>query len=87
MNRSIIPAIALTAIVCACSLVQSCSDTGSQTTYTTTGAPGDPSAQTTTTTTTTTDEPDSIVGSTLHTAGTIIAAPFRLIGDALSIVF
>ncbi len=87
MNKSVIPAIALTAIVCAFSLLQSCSDTRSQTTYTTTtGAPGDPPAQTTTTTTTT-DQPDSVVGSTANTVGTIIAAPFRLIGDALSIVF
>jgi hypothetical protein len=42
---------------------------------------------TTTTYTTTTDDHDSILGSTAHAAGTIIAAPFRLVGDALSIVF
>jgi|SRR5258707_15502602 hypothetical protein len=41
----------------------------------------------TTTYTTTTSEPDSVVGSTAHAAGTIIAAPFRLVGDALSIIF
>jgi hypothetical protein len=44
----------------------------------------------TTTTYTTTDDQeshDSVVGSTVHAAGTIIAAPFRLVGDALSIVF
>jgi hypothetical protein len=40
-----------------------------------------------TTTYTTTSEPDSVVGSTAHAAGTIIAAPFRLVGDALSIIF
>jgi|SRR5579862_4056470 len=42
---------------------------------------------TTTYTTTTTSEPDSVVGSTAHAAGTIIAAPFRLVGDALGIIF
>ncbi len=87
MKKSPFPAIAVTAILCVCPMLQSCSDTSSQTTYTTTSEPGDTPAQTTTTTTTTTDEPDSIVGSTAHTAGTIIAAPFRLVGDALSIVF
>ena len=86
MKKRTIPAIALAAIFCACPILQSCSDTSSQTTYTTTGASSDSPAQTTTTTTTTTDEPDSIAGSTLHTAGTIIAAPFWLVGDALSIV-
>jgi hypothetical protein len=39
-----------------------------------------------TTTYTTTSEPDSVVGSTAHAVGTIIAAPFRLVGDAISIV-
>jgi hypothetical protein len=42
---------------------------------------------TTTTSSTTTDDHDSVVGSTAHAAGTIIAAPFRLVGDALSIIF
>ena len=46
-----------------------------------------PYSDTTTTYTTTTSEPDSVVGSTAHAAGTIIAAPFRLVGDALSIIF
>ena len=35
---------------------------------------------------TTRTEPDSVVGSTAHAVGTIIAAPFRLVGDAISIV-
>jgi len=87
MKKSAIPAIARAALLCACPILQSCSDTSSQTTYATTSAPGDTPPQTTTTTTTTTDEPDSIVGSTVHAAATIIAAPFRLVGDALSIVF
>ena len=51
--------------------------------------PAYPETTTTYTTTTTASEPehDSVVGSTAHAAGTIIAAPFRLVGDALSIVF
>jgi len=86
MKRPTISLIALTVIVCACPFLQSCSDTSTQTTYTTTSEPGAP-VQTTTTTTTTTGQPDSVVGSIVHTTGTIIAAPFRLVGDALSIVF
>jgi hypothetical protein len=35
---------------------------------------------------TTRTEPDSVVGSTAHAVGTIIAAPFRLVGDAIGIV-
>ena len=49
--------------------------------------PATSSTTTTTTYTTTDDDHDSVVGSTAHAAGTIIAAPFRLVGDALSIVF
>ena len=40
----------------------------------------------TTTTTKTSDEPDSVVGSVAHAVGTIILFPFRLIGDALSLI-
>lgn len=86
MKRSTIQAAALAALLCACPILQACSDTSSQTTYTTTNAPGDPVAQTTTTTTTS-DEPDSVVGSTAHAAGTIIAAPFRIVGDTLGVIF
>ena len=86
MKTPTIRAIALTAILCACPLLAGCSDTSSQTTYTTTTAPGDP-PQTTTSTTTTTDEPDSVVGSTAHAAGTIVAAPFRIVGDTLGVIF
>ena len=88
MKKSIISAIALTAIFCACPILQSCSDTSSQTTYTTTSDPGlYSSAETTTTTTTTTNEPESVVGSTADAAGAIIAAPFEIVGDALGIIF
>ena len=43
-------------------------------------------SKSTTTTTTTSDEPDSVVGSVAHAVGTIILFPFRLIGDALSLI-
>jgi hypothetical protein len=86
MRKSIISTISLSAILCACLALQSCADTSTQTTYET--APGDPAvASTTTTTYTTTDQPDSVIGSTANAAGTIIAAPFRLVGDALGIIF
>jgi hypothetical protein len=108
MNKSIISAIAATAIFCAAPLLQSCSDTSSRTTYTTTSDPGyySPSensrttytttsdsgyyapSETTTTTTTRSDEPDhSVVGATADAAGTIVEAPFRIVGDTLGILF
>jgi hypothetical protein len=85
MKLPIVAAIGLGAILCGCLMLESCADTSSQTTYTT-AAPGEPPVETTTTTTTT-EEPDSVVGSTAHAAGTIIAAPFRIVGDALSVIF
>jgi hypothetical protein len=86
MKKSIISIVSISAMLCACVALQSCADTTTQTTYS--SAPGEPPAESTTTTTyTTTDDDDSVVGSTAHAAGTIIAAPFRLVGDALSIVF
>ncbi len=80
--------------------VQACSS-GSRTTQTTvmrTGAPPqyayasseslDPRpSETTTTTTTTTKRPDSLLGATTHAVGTAIALPFRLVGDALGLIF
>ena len=88
MKKSIISAIAVTAIFCACPLLQSCSDTSSQTTYTTTSDPGYYSpSETTTTTTTSSNEPDSVVGATADAAGTIVEAPFRIVGDTLGILF
>ncbi len=86
MNKSIISAIALTAMLSVCPILQSCSDTSSQTTYTTTSDPGYgyAPAQSTTTTTTTTNPPDDVVGST---ADTIIDAPFRIVGDTVGLIF
>jgi len=89
MKKSTISAIALSAIFCAFPMIQSCADTSSQTTYTTTSDPGygySP-AETTTTTTTTRNEPDSVVGATADTAGAIVAAPFEIVGDTLGIIF
>ena len=107
MKKSIISTLGLGAIFCAGLMLQSCSDTRTETyesgpyAYESSTYAGDPyaygpyayetpvetSRTTTYTTTTTDDDHDSIVGSTAHAAGTIIAAPFRLVGDALSIVF
>lgn len=87
MKKSIISAIAVTAILSACPL-QSCADTSSQTTYTTSSDPGYYSpSETTTTTTTSSNEPDSVVGATADAAGTIVEAPFRIVGDTLGILF
>ena len=86
MKNSIISTIGLSALLFGCITLQSCADTTSQTTYTT-ATPGEPPVETTTTTTTTDSQPDSVVGSTAHAAGTIIAAPFRVVGDTLGIIF
>jgi hypothetical protein len=107
MKKSIISTVSLGAIFCAGLMLQSCSDTRTETyesgpyAYETRGpyayesgpyayeTPVETSSTTTytTTTTTTDDDHDSVVGSTAHAAGTIIAAPFRLVGDALGIIF
>jgi len=86
MKKSTTTSIGLSAVLCVCLALASCADTSSQTTYTT-SVPGEPPTVETTTTTTTTGEPDSVVGSTANAAGTIIVAPFRLVGDALGIIF
>ena len=81
----------LALFVCAAPIAQSCSTQEGTTTVQTTAA--DPASgpvttgQTTTTTTTTDNEPDSVLGATFHAIGTIIAFPFRLIGDALGLIF
>ena len=97
MRKSILSAMSLSAIFCAGLMLQSCADTRTETTYDSgpyAYASGPYAYETpvetrttTTYTTTTDDDHDSVVGSTAHAAGTIIAAPFRLVGDALSIVF
>src|ERR1700730_13619067 len=57
MKKSIISAIAVTAILSACPLLQSCADTSSRTTYTTTSDPGYGYSPSETTTYTTSNEP------------------------------
>lgn len=42
-----------------------------------------PPPTTTTTTTTQSNEPDSVLGATLHLVGTVILLPFRIVGDVL----
>ena len=71
-----------------CMLCASCSSqtTTTQRTETTPTYSDSTADSTTTTTTTTTNEPDSVVGSTLHAVGTIILFPFRLVGDAISLI-
>lgn len=98
MKKSILSTIGLSAILCAGLVLQSCSDTRTETTYSSDPyyasargyeAPGyeAPVETTTTTTYSTTDDHDSVVGSTAHAAGTIIEAPFRIVGDALGVIF
>ena len=89
MKKSIISAIAVTAIISLCPLLQSCADTSSQTTYTTSSDPGygySPN-ETTTTTTTTNNEPEGVVGATGNAVGAVVAAPFEIVGDTLGILF
>ena len=89
MKKSIISAIAVTAILSVCPLLQSCADTSRQTTYTTTSDPGygySPN-ETTTTTTTTNNEPEGVVGATGNAVGAVVAAPFEIVGDTLGILF
>jgi hypothetical protein len=84
---------------CPMALVQGCSSEQRTTTVTTRtdgGAVATQGAetpdntnppQTTTTTTTESNEPQSVLGATAHAIGTIILFPFRLIGDALGLIF
>jgi hypothetical protein len=91
VKKSIISALTVVAVFCAGTLLQSCSDTGSQTTYTTSSDPGygygNSPSETTTTTTYSNNQPDSVVGATGNAVGTIVAAPFEIVGDALGIIF
>ncbi len=91
MKKSIISAIAVAAIFFACPLLQSCADTSSQTTYTTSSDPGygygNSPKETTTTTTTTNNQPEGVVGATGNAVGAIVEAPFEIVGDTLGILF
>jgi hypothetical protein len=75
--------------------IQGCSSgQETQTTVTSTypPTPDDPDASNppnqpyTTTTTTTTSRPDSVLGATAHAVWTVVALPFRLVGDALGLI-
>jgi hypothetical protein len=88
MKRSVSKSLALIFALSATIAVAACAthQETTQTTYTTSPAYADespPPPQTTTTT----DEPDSVVGSVFHAVGTVILFPFRLIGDALDLIF
>jgi len=74
--------------ISAAPIVQGCSSQNETTQTTTTADPAAPATTSsqTTTTTTTDNEPDSVLGATFHAIGTIIAFPFRLIGDAVGLL-
>lgn len=46
-----------------------------------------PATTTTTTTTTKSDQPDSVLGATVHAVGTVVLLPFRVVGDTLELIF
>lgn len=91
MKKSMISALTVVAVFFAGTLLQSCSDTGSQTTYTTSSDPGygygNSPSETTTTTTYSNNQPDSVVGATGNAVGTIVEAPFEIVSDALGVIF
>ena len=88
-------------LTCAIPIVQGCArqseTTVKRTTTTTTRSvpidseTADSATQQTTTTTNTTtktpEEPSSVLGATAHAVATIILLPFRLVGDALGLIF
>jgi len=92
MNKASLILISSAVVVCF-SVLQGCSAGQTQTeqqTTTTRTDPDDPDATTTTTKTdtqTNSAQPDSVLGATANAIGTVVAAPFRLVGDALEIVF
>ena len=87
MKTRAVTTIFLTAILLICAGSPGCSS--QQTTETTVSRPdsdSESSSSTTTTTTTTTDEPDSVLGATVHAIGTVVLFPFRLVGDAVGLI-
>ena len=88
MKKRLLPIIALSLVLAGPALIEGCSSHSETTTTreTTTANADDPAPTTTTTTTTTTDEPDSVLGATFHAVATIILFPFRLVGDAISLI-
>jgi hypothetical protein len=90
MRKACLILILPAAVVCL-SVLQGCSAEQTTTVRRTTTST-EPEDNTTTTTTTTSDsqnteQHDSVLGATASAVGTVIAAPFRLVGDAFEIVF
>jgi hypothetical protein len=91
MKRLSLIILMLYATVVYSSVLQGCSAEQTTTVERTTTST-EPDDKTTTTTATTsesqnTERHDSMLGATANAVGTVIAAPFRLVGDAFEIVF
>ncbi|HYL58837.1 MAG TPA: hypothetical protein VEU51_08190 [Candidatus Acidoferrales bacterium] len=80
--------IFLAAMLLICVGSQGCATRTTETTVSRPDSYGDSesSSTTTTTTVTTADEPDSVLGATLHAVGEVILFPFRLVGDAVELI-
>lgn len=82
MRRPVTMLLPIAAFVLALPLMQACSSQSETTTTTTTTEPTTTTTQKTTTTTT--DEGhDSLLGATAHFVWTVVAFPFRVVGDVL----
>jgi uncharacterized lipoprotein YajG len=64
-------------------LLPGCSSQQHSETTTTTTEPATTTSSQTTTTTTTDDSHDSVLGATAHFVWTVVAFPFRVVGDVL----
>lgn len=64
-------------------IMPGCSSQRHTETTTTVQNPPSTASQTTTTTTSTSDDHDSLLGATAHLVWTVIAFPFRVVGDVL----
>ncbi len=82
MRRPVTYLLPVAAFALALPLMQACSSQShTETTTTTTTQPT--TTEQTTTTTTTDDGHDSLLGATAHFVWTVIAFPFRVVGDVL----
>lgn len=64
-------------------VMQGCSSQQHTETTTTQSQPNADGSSSTTTTTTSSDEHDSLLGATAHLVWTVVAFPFRVVGDVL----
>ena len=74
-------------VLCGATTLAACSS--HEETTTTVSRPDYPAESTVTTTTVRPDDEehhDSVLGATLHAVGTVILFPFRLVGDAISLL-